>query len=142
MILRFRVHGVKTRMAMRLYHRRSSATREKIQMQNGLSPNSSLRLQVLGATCGHRDSLGVNRQRSQSLYPGSPNCLGIPTRSRSHSFSGPSKTPKLAEKQLTPSEEEQIFRCYTRVMYILLGGMAAVVMTLVLYGIRSFTNIT
>ncbi|KAG8188234.1 hypothetical protein JTE90_018824 [Oedothorax gibbosus] len=123
---------------MRIYHRRSSATREKLQLQqNGLSPASALRLQVLGA-CGHRDSLNVpSRPRSQSLFPGSPNSLGVPARSRSASFSGPSRSID----PLTASQEEHIFQCYTRVMYIMLVGLAAAVLGLTVYGIRNFSTL-
>ncbi|KFM64633.1 hypothetical protein X975_09207, partial [Stegodyphus mimosarum] len=126
-------------MAMRLYHRRSSNCKDRLQVPNGIQPVPALRLQAMGV-CGPRDTLGANRQRSQSLFPGSPNCLTVPqrTRSRSLSFSGPSKP---AECVLTALEEEHIFRCYTRVMYILLGGLAAVATGLVLYGVRTFTMI-
>ena len=124
---------------MRLYHRRSSASRERLdrlQVPNGNCLSNSTRLQTLGA-CGHRDSLGLNRPRSQSLFPGSDNSLVVPPRSRSLSFSGASRGN---ETYLTASEEEYIFQCYTRVMYILLGGLAAAAMGLFLYGIHIFTN--
>lgn len=126
-------------MAMRLYHRRSSASRDrldKLQVPNGLCLSNSLRLQNLSVG-GHRDSLGLNRPRSQSLFPGSDQCLAIPPRSRSASFSGASRGP---EYTLTASEEEHIFQCYTRVMYILLGGLAVTAMGLVLYGVHAFAN--
>ncbi|XP_055931667.1 uncharacterized protein LOC129962022 [Argiope bruennichi] len=138
MLYRYRWHTKRVKMAVRLYHRRSSATREKIQsQQNGLSPGTALRLQALGA-CGPRNSLGLNRPRSQSLFPGSPHCLSVPPRSRSLSFSGASRP---AENTLTESEEDHIFQCYTRVMYILLGGLAAMVLGFVWYGIRNFATL-
>ncbi|GFQ92781.1 uncharacterized protein TNCT_338351, partial [Trichonephila clavata] len=137
MRLLHRWHTKRVKMAVRLYHRRSSTTREKIQVQNGLSPATALRLQALGA-CGHRNSIGLNRPRSQSLFPGSPHCLSVPPRSRSASFSGASRP---AENQLSASEEEHIFRCYTRVMYVLLGGLAALALGLVVLGIRNFTTL-
>ncbi|GIY05675.1 uncharacterized protein CDAR_534391 [Caerostris darwini] len=139
MLYRHRWHTKRVKMAVRLYHRRSSATREKIQTQNGLSPSTALRLQALGA-CGPRNSLsiGVNRPRSQSLFPGSPHCLSVPPRSRSLSFSGSSRP---GESNLTTTEEEHIFQCYTRVMYILLGGLAAMVLGFIVYGVKNFSNL-
>lgn len=122
-------------MSMRLYHRRSSVSKDKLdrlQIPNGHGFSNSSRRQSL-STCGRRDSLGLHRPRSQSLFHGSDNSLAIPPRSRSASFSGPDGT-------LTASEEEHIFQCYTRVMYIILGGLAAGAMGLVLYGMRTFGN--
>ena len=126
-------------MSMRLYHRKSSASKdrlERLQVPNGIYLSNSLRLQNL-STCGYKDSLGINRPRSQSLFPTGDHSLVIPSRSRSASFSGASKGP---EYMLTASEEEHIFQCYTRVMYILLGGLAAAALGLVLYGVHTFVK--
>lgn len=121
---------------MRLYHRRSSASKDKLQVPNGIYLSNSIRLHHL-STCSYKDSLGINRPRSQSLFPTGDHSLVIPSRSRSASFSG---APKEPECMLTASEEEHIFQCYTRVMYILLGGLAAAALGLVLYGMHAFVK--
>lgn len=120
---------------MRLYHRRSSASKDRLSVPNGIYFSNTLRLQNLSAN-GYKDSLGINRPRSQSLFPTAEHSVVIPPRSRSASFSGASKGPEFGG--LTASEEEHIFQCYTRVMYIILGGLAAVAVGLVLYGLVKF----
>lgn len=126
-------------MSMRLYHRRSSAYKDRLQVLEGSCFSNPHGLQVPSAS-PRRDSIGYNRQRSQSLFPGSNASLAVPCghqRSRSASFSGP---PRTAENSLTASEEEHIFQCYTRVMYIFLGGLAALATGLVLYGVHTFVH--
>lgn len=138
---------------MRLYHRRSSSTKYKPSSSQLLNMTAVVNprlqnLQALGAR-GHRSSLGSlgtvpvpQRPRSQSLCPGSSasNCLTLPQRSRSGSFSGDlslrSPVPSV-QTVLTASEEEHIFRCYVRVMYMVLGMLGAAIFGLVLYAFHN-----
>lgn len=135
---------------MRLYHRRSSSVRDKPGSAQQLNMTAAVnpRLQALGSR-GHRNSLGPmgtlpppQRPRSHSLCPGSTasSCLSFPQRSRSGSFSGDlglrSPIPS-AQTILTASEEEHIFRCYVRLMYMVLGMLGAAIFGLVLYAFHS-----
>ncbi|GFY69049.1 uncharacterized protein TNIN_262051 [Trichonephila inaurata madagascariensis] len=124
----------------RFFHRkgaqtRTGATNAVTSGQPGVRPRSSSSSTSPNHTPTGRVRAPALRSRSMSVLNG-PTAPGTaPTRrfSRSLSFCADNPPISCLSRQLTKTEEDEVFRTYTRRVYGLFGALCAVIVAIAVY---------